>query len=98
VWVVFELKVLLRESDWNMRPFGFDIGSLHSNMLHTSLGFLFCFLLAGSKLEPPVIESMSFVIASDEARWLIVVIVVEVSSPEVSANVGYLFSIAVIQK
>jgi hypothetical protein len=45
-----------------------------------------------------VIESMSFVIASDEARWLIVVIVVEVSSPEVSANVGYLFSIAVIQK
>jgi hypothetical protein len=45
VWVVFELKVLLRESDWNMRPFGFDIGPLHCNMLYPSLGFLLLLLV-----------------------------------------------------
>jgi hypothetical protein len=50
-------------------------------------------MLAGSKLEPPVIGNMSFVVVGDEARWLIVVIVVEVSSPEVGTNVGYFFQL-----
>jgi hypothetical protein len=45
VWVIFKLKVLLRESNWNMRPFGFDIGPLHSNMLYPSLGFLLILLV-----------------------------------------------------
>jgi hypothetical protein len=30
----------LRESDWDMRPFGFDVVSLYSNMLYPSLGLL----------------------------------------------------------
>jgi hypothetical protein len=54
----------------------------------------FCFLLAGSELEPPVIGSTSFV-AEGATTWLpceAIVAVVEVSSPEVGANVGYLFS------
>jgi hypothetical protein len=45
VWVVFELKVLLRESDRKMRPFEFDIGPLHSNMFYPLLGFLLLLLV-----------------------------------------------------
>jgi hypothetical protein len=54
----------------------------------------FYFLLAGSKLEPPVIGSTSFVTEGSIA-WLLneaIVSTVEVSSPEVGANVGDLFS------
>jgi hypothetical protein len=53
----------------------------------------FCFLLAGSELEPLVIGSTSFVIEGATA-WLLyeaIVTIVEVSSPEVGANVGHLF-------
>jgi hypothetical protein len=54
----------------------------------------FCFLLAGSEPEPPVIGNTSFV-AKDAPAWLLNKAInskVEVSSPEVGANVGYLFS------
>jgi hypothetical protein len=54
----------------------------------------FCFLLAGSELEPPVIGSTSFV-TEGATTWLLnetIVSTVEVSSPEVGANVGDLFS------
>jgi hypothetical protein len=54
----------------------------------------FCFLLASSELEPPAIGSTSFVIEGATA-WLLneaIVSTVEVSSPEVGANVGDLFS------
>jgi hypothetical protein len=60
----------------------------------------FCFLLAGLELEPPVIGSTSFGVEGATA-WLtceVIVAVVEVSSPEVGANVGYLFSNAVSQE
>jgi hypothetical protein len=60
----------------------------------------FCFLLAGSELEPPVIESTSF-IAEGTTAWLtceVIVAIVEVSSPEVGTNVGYMFSNAVNQE
>jgi hypothetical protein len=60
----------------------------------------FCFLLAGSELEPPVIGSPSFV-AKGATAWLtcdIIVAIVEVSSPEVGANVGHLFSDVVSQE
>jgi hypothetical protein len=60
----------------------------------------FYFLLAGSKLEPPVIGSTSF-IAKDDTAWLLyeaIVTTVEVSSPEVGANVGHLFSKAMDQE
>jgi hypothetical protein len=54
----------------------------------------FCFLLAGSELEPPVIGSTIF-IAEGATTWVpceAIVVVVEVSSPEVGANGGHLFS------
>jgi hypothetical protein len=54
----------------------------------------FCLLLAGSELDPPVIGSTSFV-AKGATTCLpceAIVAVVEVSSPEVGANVGHLFS------
>jgi hypothetical protein len=55
---------------------------------------LFGFLMAGSELEPHVIGSTSFV-AEGATAWLTckaIVVVVEVSSPEVGTNVGHLFS------
>jgi hypothetical protein len=63
-------------------------------------GPFFCFLLAGLEHEPPVIGSTSFV-AEDATAWLLceaIVTVVEVSSPEVGANVGHLFSNAMNQE
>jgi hypothetical protein len=57
-------------------------------------------LLAGSELEPPVIGSTSFVTEGD-AAWLLyeaIVTTMEVSSPEVGANVGHLFSKATNQE
>jgi hypothetical protein len=54
----------------------------------------FCFLLADSELEPPVIGNTSFV-AEGASTWLLNAAIsskVEVSSPEVGANVGDLFS------
>jgi hypothetical protein len=54
----------------------------------------FYFLLAGSELEPPIIESTSFV-AEGATTWLLNEVIsskVEVSSPEMGANVGDLFS------
>jgi hypothetical protein len=60
----------------------------------------FCFLLAGSKLEPPMIGSTSFV-TEDATTWLLyeaIVTTVEVSSPEVGANVDHLFSKAMNQE
>jgi hypothetical protein len=60
----------------------------------------FYFLLAGSELEPPVIGSTSFVTEGATAWSLYEVIVttVKVSSPEVGANVGHLFSKATNQE
>jgi hypothetical protein len=63
-------------------------------MLYPSLYLFLCFLLAGLELEPPVIESTSFV-AEGAMTWALceaIVTIVEVSSPEVGANVGHLFS------
>jgi hypothetical protein len=57
-------------------------------------------LLANSELEPPVIGSTSFVTEGATA-WLLyeaIVTTVEVSSPEVGANVGHLFSKAMNQE
>ena len=60
----------------------------------------FYFLLAGSELEPPVIGSTSFV-AEGATAWLsseAILAIVEVSSPEVGANVDHLFSNVVNQE
>jgi hypothetical protein len=37
VGIILELKVLLGEGDWYVRPFGLNEGSLYSNMLYPSL-------------------------------------------------------------
>jgi hypothetical protein len=60
----------------------------------------FCFLSAGSEIEPPVIGSTSFA-AEGATTWLpceAIVVVVEVSSPEMGVNVGHLFSNVVDQE
>jgi hypothetical protein len=44
--IVFKLKVLLGEGDWDVRPLGSDEGSLHPNMLHSSLCFLLLLLVS----------------------------------------------------
>jgi hypothetical protein len=57
-------------------------------------------LLAGSELEPTVIGSTSFV-TEGATTWLLyeaIVTTVEVSSLEVGANVGHLFSKAIDQE
>jgi hypothetical protein len=69
MWIVLELKDLLGEGDWDVRPFGSNVGSLDSNMLYPSLSFFFCLLLAGSKLDPLVIGKISFFKLVDEALW-----------------------------
>jgi hypothetical protein len=90
VRIIFKLKIFLGEGNWNVRPLGPDEGSLHPNMLHSSLRSFLYFLLAGSKLEPPVVGSTSFMVdgVTDLLLYEAIVTAVEVSSPEVGANVG----------
>jgi hypothetical protein len=60
----------------------------------------FCFLLAGSEHDLPVIGSTSFV-AEAASAWVLDEVIsskVEVSSPEVGTNVGDLFSNAMNQE
>jgi hypothetical protein len=45
VRIIFKLKILLGEGDWDVGPLGSDEGSLHSNMLHSSLRFLLLVLV-----------------------------------------------------
>jgi hypothetical protein len=60
----------------------------------------FYFLLAGSELEPPVIGSTSFIAEGVTTRspCEAIVVVMEVSSQEVDANVVHLFSNVVNQE
>jgi hypothetical protein len=92
VRVIFELKVLLE------RVIGmWDHFDLMKGPCTPTCCTLLCasfFLLAGSELEPPVIGSTSFV-AKGATTWLLNEAInsrVEVSSLEVGANVGDLFS------
>jgi hypothetical protein len=68
--VILEPKVLLGEGNWDMRPSRLDEGSLHPDMLYLLCASFFCFLLAGSEHEPPVIGSTSFV-AKAVPAWLL---------------------------
>jgi hypothetical protein len=45
VRVILELKLLLGEGDWDVGPFWLDEGSLHPNMLHSSLSLLLLLLV-----------------------------------------------------
>jgi hypothetical protein len=69
-------------------------------MLHPSLGLLLLLLIGWLEHEPPVIGSISFV-AEAASAWLSDEAInskVEVSSPEVGANVGDLFSNTINQE
>jgi hypothetical protein len=46
VRVILELKVLLGEGDWDVRPFGLDEGSLHPNVMQPSLRFFLLLLVS----------------------------------------------------
>jgi hypothetical protein len=46
VRVIFELKVILGEGDWDIGPFLFDEGPLHPNMLYPSLCFFLLLLVS----------------------------------------------------
>ena len=45
VRIIFLLKILLGKGDWDVGPLGPDKGSLHHNMLHSSLRFLLLLLV-----------------------------------------------------
>src|SRR5688572_7394136 len=47
VWVIFELKVLLRECNRNVRAYLVDVGSLQPSMLYSSLCFVRLLLVSG---------------------------------------------------
>jgi hypothetical protein len=47
--VSFETKIIPREGNRNMRPFGHDVRSLDTYMLHPSLGLFFLLFIAGFK-------------------------------------------------
>jgi hypothetical protein len=96
--IVLELKVFLGEGDWYMRPLRLDEGSLHSNMLYPSLCLLLLLLISWFQLEWPMVGSTNFV-AEGATAWVpSKAIVMEVSSPEVGANIGHLFSNVVNQE
>jgi hypothetical protein len=46
VRIIFELKVFLGEGDWDVRPLGFDEGSLYPNMMYSPLCFLLLLLVS----------------------------------------------------
>jgi hypothetical protein len=88
------MKILLGEGDWYVGPLGPDEGSLHPNMLHSSLCFLLLLFVGWFCTWTAMIGSTSFMTEGATA-WLLneaIVSTVEVSSLEVGTNVGDLFS------
>jgi hypothetical protein len=49
VRVIFETKIIMKEGNRDMVPFGPDVGSLDTYMLHPSLGLFFLPFIAGFK-------------------------------------------------
>jgi hypothetical protein len=58
--VIFETKVILREGNRDMGPFGPNVGSFYTYMLHPSLGFFLLFFVAGFEARALVMGSKSF--------------------------------------
>jgi hypothetical protein len=97
VTITFKLKILLGEGDWDVSHLDLMKGPCTPTCCTLLCASFFYFLLAGSELEPPVIGSTSFVTGGATAWSLYEAIAttVEVSSREVGANVGHLFSNAI---
>jgi hypothetical protein len=53
MWVILGLKIFLRKYDWDLGPFGSDVGPLDPNMLHPSLGFFLLFIVIGLEARSP---------------------------------------------
>jgi hypothetical protein len=90
LWIILKMKVFLREEIGISDPLDLMKGPCTPTWCTLLCASFFCFLLAGSELEPPVIGSTSFV-AEGATTWLFceaIVATVEVSSPEVDANVS----------
>ena len=68
--VIFELKVLLGEGDWDVRPFWLDEGPCTLTCCTLLCASFFYFLLTSSEPEPPVIGNTSFVV-EDASAWLL---------------------------
>jgi hypothetical protein len=67
MWIILEMKIILRKCDSNMGALGPNVGSLDTYMMHPSLDLFLFFLLLGEKLKPPVMGSSSFSKDDDEA-------------------------------
>jgi hypothetical protein len=46
VRIIFKMKIILREGNWNVGLLGSDVGSLDTYMSHLALGFFLLFLVA----------------------------------------------------
>jgi hypothetical protein len=53
MWVILETNILLVKCNGNVRPLGFNVGSLDTHMWYPSLGFFSLFLVAGFKARAP---------------------------------------------
>jgi hypothetical protein len=53
MWIVLEMKVLMRKGDRDMGPLGPDVGSLDTYMMHPSLRIFLLFLIDGFKAQAP---------------------------------------------
>jgi hypothetical protein len=94
--IILGTKIILGKGTRNMGPLGPNVGSWMTTCCTLLWASFFCFLLLGSKLEPPIIGSTSFFNVDAKAWWLaillvVVRVVVVVESLEVGTNVGDLF-------
>jgi hypothetical protein len=71
VRIIFKLKVLLGEGNWDVGPFDLIKGPCTPTCCTVLYASFFCFLLAGSEPEPPVIGSTSSFVAEDTSSWLL---------------------------
>jgi hypothetical protein len=67
MWIIFEMKAILREGNRNMGPLGPNVGSLDAYKMYPSLGLFLLFFVAGFEGRARVMRSISFSIDGDEA-------------------------------
>jgi hypothetical protein len=60
MWIILDMKIILRKGDRNMGPLGPNVGSLDIYMLHPSLGLFLLLLVNKFEARAPVMGSTSF--------------------------------------
>jgi hypothetical protein len=53
MWIIFEMKIILREGNRDMGPLGPNVGSLNTYILHPSLGLFILFRVARFEARAP---------------------------------------------